>query len=105
MAFIYTRDKTMTKQTCDVGSYGGTFQVALEYWRTKQVRERKPVLAGTTDGKREKRRYTGDCNIIYEVFSLPSPLACSSPLKHPDTPSLTLDLALAVCNLCSPLKC
>ena len=55
MALIYMRDRTMTKQTCDVGSHGGTFQVAPEYWRTKQVRERKPVLPGTTDGKREKR--------------------------------------------------
>ena len=56
MALIYMRDKTMTKQTCDVGSHGGMFRVALEYWRTKQVCERKPVLPGTTDGKREKRR-------------------------------------------------
>ena len=56
MALIYMRDRTMTKQTCDVGSHGGTFWVAPEYWRTKQVCERKPVLPDTTDGKREKRR-------------------------------------------------
>ena len=52
----------MTKRTCDVGSHGGMFQVAPEYWRAKQVHERKLVLPDTTDGKREKRRYTGDCN-------------------------------------------
>ena len=56
MVLIYMRDNTMTKRTCDVGSHGGTFQVALEYWRAKQVRERKLVLPDTTDGKREKRR-------------------------------------------------
>ena len=56
MALIYMRDNTMTKRTCDVGSHGGTFWVVLEYWRTRQVRERKPVLPDTTDGKREKRR-------------------------------------------------
>ena len=55
MALIYMRDKMMTKRTCDVRSHGGTFQVALEYWRTKQVHERKPVLPDTTDRKREKR--------------------------------------------------
>ena len=55
MALIYMRDKTMTKQTCDVGSHGGTFRVAPEYWRAKQVRKRKLVLPDTTDGKREKR--------------------------------------------------
>ena len=51
MALIYMRDRTMTKQTCDVGSHGGMFQVAPEYWRAKQVHERKLVLPGTTDGK------------------------------------------------------
>ena len=51
IALIYMRDRMMTKRTCDVGSHGGTFRVAPEYWRTKQVRERKPVLPGTTDGK------------------------------------------------------
>ena len=56
IALIYMRDRMMTKRTCDVGSHGGTFRVALEYWGTKQVRERKPVLPDTTDGKREKRR-------------------------------------------------
>ena len=56
MAFIYMRGKTMTKRTCDVESHGGTFRVVLEYWRTKQVHERKLVLLDTTDGKREKRR-------------------------------------------------
>ena len=56
IALIYMRDRTMTKQTCDVGSHGGTFRIALEYWRTKQVHKRKPVLSDTTDGKREKRR-------------------------------------------------
>ena len=56
MVLIYMRDRTMTKQTCDVGSHGGTFRVALEYWRTKQVRKRKPVLPNTIDGQREKRR-------------------------------------------------
>ena len=55
MAFIYMRDKTMTKQTCDVGSHGGTFRIVPEYWRTKQIYERKLVLLDTTDGKREKR--------------------------------------------------
>ena len=63
MAFIYMRDKTMTKRTYDVGSHGGMFRVALEYWRTKQVHEGKPVLPDTTDEKREKRRQAGDCNI------------------------------------------
>ena len=56
IALIYMRDRMMTKRTCDVGSHGGTFRVAPEYWRTKQVRERKTVLPGTTKGKREKRR-------------------------------------------------
>ena len=56
MALIYMRDRTMTKRTCDVGSHGGMFQVAPEYWRTKQVRERKLVLPDTTDVKREKGR-------------------------------------------------
>ena len=56
MALIYMRDRTMTKQTCDVGSHGETFQIAPEYWRTMQVHERKPVLPDTTDRKREKRR-------------------------------------------------
>ena len=56
IALIYMRDRTMTKRACDVGSHGGMFWVAPEYWRTKQVRERKPVLLGTTDGKREKGR-------------------------------------------------
>ena len=56
MALIYMRDKTMTKRTCDVGSHGGTFRVAPEYWRTKQVHKRKPALLNTTDRKREKRR-------------------------------------------------
>ena len=37
MALIYMRDKAMTKQVYDVGSHDGTFQVAPEYWRTKQV--------------------------------------------------------------------
>ena len=55
IVFIYMRDKMMTKQTCDVGSHGGMFRVAPEYWRTKQVCERKLVLPGTTDGKGEKR--------------------------------------------------
>ena len=64
MALIYMRDNTMTKQTCDVGSHGGTFRVAPEYWRIKQVQERKPVLPDTRDGKREKKRYTGGCNNI-----------------------------------------
>ena len=31
MALIYMRDNTMTKRTCDVGSHGETFRVALEY--------------------------------------------------------------------------
>ena len=44
MALIYMEDRTMTKRTCDVGSHGGMFRVALEYWRAKQVRERKLVL-------------------------------------------------------------
>ena len=56
IALIYMRDRMMTKRTCDVGSHGGTFRVAPEYWSTKQVRERKLVLPDTTDGKREKRR-------------------------------------------------
>ena len=56
MALIYMRDKMMTKQTCDVGSHGGTFRIVLEYWRTKQVYERKLVLPDTTDGKRKKKR-------------------------------------------------
>ena len=56
MVLIYMRDKTLTKRTCDVGSHGGTFQVVPEYWRTKQVRERKLVLPDATDGKREKGR-------------------------------------------------
>ena len=56
MALIYIRDKMMTKRTCDVGSHGGTFRVATEYWRTRQVRERKPVLPDTADRQREKRR-------------------------------------------------
>ena len=55
MVLIYMRDNTMTKQTCDVGSHGGMFRVALKYWRTKQVRERKLVLPDATDEKREKR--------------------------------------------------
>ena len=55
MVFIYMRDQMMTKWACDVGSHGGTFRVALEYRRTKQVCERKPVLLDTTDGKGEKR--------------------------------------------------
>ena len=55
IVLIYMRDRMMTKRTCDVGSHGGTFRVAPEYWRTKQVRERKPVLPDTTDRKREKR--------------------------------------------------
>ena len=55
MAFIYIRCKTMTKQTCYVGSHDGTFWVAPEYWRTRQVHERKPVLPDITDRKREKR--------------------------------------------------
>ena len=55
MVLIYMRDNTMTKQTCDVGSHGGMFWVAPEYWRTKQVCERKLVLLDTIDGKREKR--------------------------------------------------
>ena len=56
IALIYMRDRTMTKRACDVGSHGGTFRVAPEYWRAKQVHERKLVLPDTTDGKREKRR-------------------------------------------------
>ena len=56
MVLIYMRDNTMTKQTCDVGSHGGMFRVAPEYWRTKQVCERKPILPDTTDGRGEKRR-------------------------------------------------
>ena len=55
IALIYMRDRMMTKRTCDVGSHDETFRVALEYWRTKQVRERKLVLPDTTDGKGEKR--------------------------------------------------
>ena len=57
MVLIYMRDKTMTKQTCDVESHGGMFRVVPEYWRTKQVHERKPVLSDTTDGngKRDAR--------------------------------------------------
>ena len=55
MVLIYMRDRVMTKCSCDVGSHGGMFRVAPEYWRTKQVHERKPVLSDTTDGKREKR--------------------------------------------------
>ena len=55
MAFIYMRDKTMTKQACDVGSHGGTFWVAPEYWRTKQVHERKLVLPDTIDRERGKK--------------------------------------------------
>ena len=35
MALIYMRDKTMTKQACDVGSHGGSFQVAPEYWKIR----------------------------------------------------------------------
>ena len=56
MALIYMRENTMTKWTCDVGSHGGMFWVAPEYWRTKQVHERELVLLDTTDRKREKRR-------------------------------------------------
>ena len=56
IALIYMRDRMMTKRTCDVGSHGGMFWVAPEYWRAKQVRESKLVLLDTTDGKREKRR-------------------------------------------------
>ena len=56
MALIYMRENTMTKRTCDVKSHGGTFWVAPEYWRTKQVHERELVLLDTTDRKREKRR-------------------------------------------------
>ena len=59
MALIYMRDRTMTKWACDVGSHGGTFWVAPEYWRTKQVHERKPVLLDATDRKREKREMLG----------------------------------------------
>ena len=55
MALIYMRDKTMTKRACDVGSHGAMFRVAPEYWRAKQVHERKPVLPDTTDRKGEKR--------------------------------------------------
>ena len=55
MALIYMRDRTMTKQTCDVGSHGGMFRVAPEYWRAKQVYERKLVLPDTTYGGKEKR--------------------------------------------------
>ena len=55
MAFIYMRGMVMTKRPCDVGSHGGMFQIVSEYWRTKQVHERKLVLPDTTDGKREKR--------------------------------------------------
>ena len=54
MVLIYMRDRMMTKRTCDVGSHGGMFRIVPEYWRTKQVYERKPVLPDTTDGK-EKR--------------------------------------------------
>ena len=54
MVLIYMRDRMMTKRTCDVGSHGGMFRVALEYWRTKQVHERKPVLLDTTDRKRKE---------------------------------------------------
>ena len=36
MALIYMRDRMMTKRTCDVGSHGGTFRVAPEYWRTSK---------------------------------------------------------------------
>ena len=54
IALIYMRDRMMTKRTCDVRSHGGTFWVALEYWKTKQVCERKLVLPDTTDGKRGK---------------------------------------------------
>ena len=55
MALIYMRGKMMTNQACDVGSHGGMFRVMPEYWRTKQVHERKLVLSDTTDRKREKR--------------------------------------------------
>ena len=54
IALIYMRDRTMTKQAYDVGSHGGMFWVALEYWRTKQVHKSKPVLLDTIDGKRKK---------------------------------------------------
>ena len=54
IALIYMRDRTMTKQTCDVGSHGGMFSVAPEYWRTMQVHERKPVLLDTADRTRKK---------------------------------------------------
>ena len=56
MVLIYMIDNMMTKWACNVGSHGGTFWVAPEYWRTKQVCKRKPVLLDTTDGKGEKRR-------------------------------------------------
>ena len=59
MALIYMRNRTMTKQACDVGLYGGMFWIALEYWRTKQVHKRKPVLLDATDRKREKREMLG----------------------------------------------
>ena len=55
IALIYMRDRTMTKRTCDVGSHGGTFRVAPEYWRTKQVHKRKLVLPDTTDRERGKK--------------------------------------------------
>ena len=56
MTLIYIGSKTITKQACDVELHGGTFRVAPEYWKTKQVHKRKPVLPDTTDGKGEKSR-------------------------------------------------
>ena len=70
MVLIYMRDKTMTKRTCDVGSHGRMFQVVPEYWRTKQVYKRKPVLLNTTDEKREKRHKGGDYNIYRSMSTL-----------------------------------
>ena len=55
IVLIYMRDRMITKRTCDVGSHGGTFRVTPEYWRTKQVHERKLVLPDTTDRKRDDR--------------------------------------------------
>ena len=77
MALIYMRDKTMTKRTYDIGSHGGTFRVALEYWRTKQVHERKPVLLDTTDGKKRER----DTRLVIVTLTFPNCLCMNQALK------------------------
>ena len=71
IALIYMRDRTMTKRACDVGSHGGTFRVVPEYWRAKQVRERKLVLPDTTNRKRDDRP------AIVTMFSKPLTWTCS----------------------------